>query len=750
MNIDEFERAIENMPNRNFHLDDNQKEVIRHGQGPIWVIAGPGSGKTDSIVFRCIKLLVVDKVPPSSIILTTFTEKAANNIQTRISNYMQYLVTIDNDIRSIDYNRVRIGTLHGLCNDIMQEFRYTGYQNYRLLDDMEQKLFIMEHSSAAAIREEKYQSYDMIWRNFPYVFSNFDYLTNSKWTTQSTNAPSRHIRAKGLQILFNRIVEDRLSLDNLKNKGDYWEVLARAYEEYRDLLFSNFRCDFAHVQSKFLEFLDSAQSRLFLEGNGTDQYPGVKYLLVDEYQDTNPIQEEIYFNLSKTTKNICVVGDDDQALYRFRGGTVDCMVNFESVCQSKWPGVVVGKIFLSTNYRSNPTITSFYDGYIRSFKEMNLPGVRVQGKPPLRPGSTINGSYPPVAIFSGRTVEEVAKFFTNFVKWLKDNGKIDDYSQCVLLLQSTKRSRENAGPFMDEMDNVGLPYYNPRSKGLLNEDEVMVILGGLLEIIDPDASAQSTIKFQAIRNTADKWRKAFNQEASSSADLRKYVDDYAEYIKRKGPKTPVGVNLLEIFYDLLNFDPLSKWIDDPVKSLHLAVISNVLDAYSNVPVAGKQDVMLGYLYTSSEPNSGVSLSWRRNFYYSLIGLLANEGLNEAEDELDIVPKGRVPIMTIHQSKGLEFPIVFVYGLSRGIKDDAAARLESAFLPFRRDSSPTVSRFPPEDKVKQDLIRLFYVAYSRAQYSLILLSKSSEYRSPGLGFGGSTSWSVFKYAMELKE
>ncbi|MDA8054265.1 MAG: ATP-dependent helicase [Thermoplasmatales archaeon] len=750
MNITELERALENMPDRNFRLDNNQKEVIRHGAGPLWVIAGPGSGKTDSIVFRCIKLLVVDKTPPASIVLTTFTEKAANNLQSRISQYMQYLITIESDLRSIDYNRVRVGTLHGLCNDIMQEFRFTGYQNYRLLDEMEQKLFIMEHSSAASVDETVYQDYDQIWRGLPFEFNGFDYLTERKWSISSPSAPNRHMRAKGLLTLFNRIVEDQLDTEVMRTVDGIWEALTKAYEEYRNLLLGNYRCDFAHVQAKFLEFLGSSQAGLFLKGNGTDQYPGIRYVLVDEYQDTNPIQEEIYFRLTYSTQNLCVVGDDDQALYRFRGGTVDSMVNFENVCSSKWTGVAVKRIFLSTNYRSHPEITSFYDGYIRSFEEMNLQGARVQGKPRLSHGSTIRGNFPAVAIRRGKTANEVAKFFVGFVRWLKDNGKIDDYSQCALLLPSTKRSRNNAGPFMDEMEAQGLPYYNPRSRSLLREDEVMIVLGGLLEIVDPDASAQSTIRFPAIQEISRDWRSAFDRTASSNVELRQYIDQYAESIRRKGPSASVGVNLLEIFYDLLNYFPLLQWIDDPERSTHLGVISKVLDAYSNVPVADNHKVMLGSLYTSSAPNQGISFTWRKKFYYSLIGLLANEGLNEAEDEIETVQRGRIPIMTIHQSKGLEFPIVFVYGLSSRKEDNAAVELENSFLRFRRNQPAILPPFSTNQKAKQDIIRLFYVAYSRAQYALILLARSSEYRNPGIGFGGSSNWSVFQHAREIRE
>ena len=106
-------------------------------------------------------------------------------------------------------------------------------------------------------------------------------------------------------------------------------------------------------------------------------------LLVDEYQDTNPIQESIYFRLcDPLPHNITVVGDDDQALYRFRGGTVECMVGFPSMCQTHWnasPQVV----YLSDNHRSDKDIVDWCHNYITSFPQMAVPNVRISSKPPL-------------------------------------------------------------------------------------------------------------------------------------------------------------------------------------------------------------------------------------------------------------------------------------------------------------------------------------------------------------------------------
>ncbi|MEM0136058.1 MAG: ATP-dependent helicase, partial [Thermoplasmatales archaeon] len=666
----------------------------------------------------------------------------------RISQYIQYLITIDKSLESIDYNRVRVDTLHGLCNDIMQEFRFTGYQNYRLLDDIEQRLFILEHSSPASLNKSVSKDYDDLWPGFSNVFDGFDPLSNSKWSPGSGNPPNRNIKTKGLSVLFNRIVEDMLDTTSMRKQGEKWELLVKAYEEYRDKLFQSFRCDFAHVQSKFLEFLNSEEARLFLDGNESDEYPGVKYVLVDEYQDTNPIQEEIYFKLTENSKNLCVVGDDDQALYRFRGGTVDCMVNFENSCQKRWEISKIGRVFLSTNYRSNPGIISFYDGYIRSFQEMGLPGARVRDKPKLTAGSTINGTYPSVAIHKGQNAEEVSEFFANMVIYLHDNHHINDYSECVLLLPSTRRSKYNAGPFMDALEKHSIPYYNPRSRGLLEEKEIKVILGGLLEIIDPNSVAQGAVRFEKIRDRCVEWRMEFDRIADENSDLRDYVTKYAESIMRMGPKTSVGVNLLEIFYDLLNFPPISNSIDDPEISLRIGVVCKVLDAFSNVPSAANIKNMLGFLYTSSNVNQGISFTWRKNFYYSLLGLLASEGLNEAEDEIENFPRGRVPIMTIHQSKGLEFPVVFVYGLSSARGDSEVVKIETDFARFRRNLIDSPTSFTPEQKAKQDIVRLFFVAYSRAQYALILLAKRTEYTKPGVGFGGSSSWTAFGHSTEI--
>lgn len=444
-------------------LDREQLDVINHNNGPLWVVAGPGSGKTEVLVVRTLKLIFVNEINLKSIIITTFTEKAAKNLFDRILNYASYIFQSNPNLeQQIDIHSLRVGTLHSLCNDIMLEYKYPGYENYRLLDGTEQYLFIYEHSDLVKDKSNKYLS---MWLNFDYLVDGYDPITNSSGWNDRTKSPNRWKKTKAAIGIFNRIVEDLIDLNRMRNTIGIWGLLSEAYEDYLQKLESNGRCDFAHLQEKFLKFLNIPLGSLFLNGDNSERHPGVKYVMVDEYQDTNPIQEAIYLKLAENTHNICVVGDDDQALYRFRGGTVDCMVTFDQACNRYW-GTSVNQVplFLNANYRSHSSIVSYYDAYITSFPAMHLSGARVNGKPSLDPRSGISGNYPAVAYITGRTIEITANTFARFVHDLLDNNIIQRPSQCALLMRSVKETARNARPFADSLRAVGIQPYNPRSR----------------------------------------------------------------------------------------------------------------------------------------------------------------------------------------------------------------------------------------------------------------------------------------------
>lgn len=743
MDLHKFLAACSSLPGRSGPPDKYQSKVISHGAGPLWVVAGPGSGKTDSMALRCLKLMVVDDIPPRSIVVTTFTEKAARNLEDRIALYMQSFASKFPEVAGIDYSRLRIGTLHSICNDVMQEFRFVGYQNFRLLTDMEQRLFVMEHSSLAGMQPPP--THDAVWQSLHYLATGYDPVGGGQWRPGSGRAPNRWVRARAAQTLFNRIVEDSIDVQKMRAAGGHWSTVADAYDEYCQKLFGYHRCDFAHLQTKFLEFLESHQSGLFLVGDGSDQFPGVKHVLVDEYQDTNPIQERIYLKLAQSPPhNLCVVGDDDQALYRFRGGTVECMVNFAAALHRS--GFKVGTIPpnpLPVNYRSHDAIVKFCDSYIGSFAVMSTAGARAPGKQPLQSGAGIGGTHPAVSILARSTAQDVADAFSDLVVDLLAQGTISSPGRCALLMRSTRNSVRNAQPFMEALTARSIPYYNPRSRALLDEPSVQLALGAFLEIVDPGRQAQNAVHGAGIHALANSWRAAYQQSAQTFPALANYVSKSATTIGMIGPASAVGANIAEVFYHILSYDPFPNWIEDATQTKLIGVITQVFEAFSNVPTPSRPNSTLGDLYTSSIAGAGISFNWRKSFYYSLLGVLAGDGLNEPEDPEENIPVDRVPILTVHQAKGLEFPFVFVYGLSPSssyLQPGSSTLLEADLAPYR-GIPPTGSQLASvTDKTLQDTVRFYYVAYSRAQYALVLLATRDDVRRQGMGFGeGGTTW-----------
>ena len=243
------------------------------------------------------------------------------------------------------------------------------------------------------------------------------------------------------------------------------------------------------------------------------------HVLVDEYQDTNPIQESIYLRLADAPPhNITVVGDDDQALYRFRGGTVECMVGFPSACQTRW-GVNPAILYLSDNHRSDSEIVQWCNTYIASFPQMAAPNVRIPGKPPLNSALGRTGAHPAVGLIRTGTVGACATGMATLISDLRSNGIIQDYSQCVLLLRSTKNSPNFAGPYVTALQGRGIPVYNPRSKDYLEQSEVAQCLGAFIRIIDPQLTQIGNVMSPSIRQLVQSWVGEYDSIASANSQL---------------------------------------------------------------------------------------------------------------------------------------------------------------------------------------------------------------------------------------
>ena len=703
--VDELIQAIEEK--NSYPFDPEQRDAIIHAGGPLWIIAGPGTGKTEVLVVKVVKLLCCDELDPKSIIVTTFTEKAALNLENRIAEAMLFLSTKFTALSGIDYCQLRVGTIHSLCSDIMQEYRYEPFQNVRLLDDVEQAMFIRKNVAKFA-RDNCSRIHDYF---FPML------LTDKRMV----NSNQLWIWTKVLSLLFDRIIEDDIDIVAMKSAGDHWEDLVSAFERYEECLTSEHACDFSHLQKYFCDFLETGHGDEFLQGTGQISNFPINAVLVDEYQDTNPIQEKIYMKLaSNTPHNLCVVGDDDQALYRFRGGTVDCMINFSDRCSAIF-GVNPQSVALRTNHRSNKRIVEWCNDYIGSFDVMRVPGARISVKPSANAVPGNPGFNEAVGLIRGSKVADIADAFADTVAELIEHEIIEDYSQCVLILPSTKDSPRAAGPYISALRNHNIPIYNPRAKDFLDHTEVKEFLGTLISIIDPSLQAATNTKQLGIINLATAWCASSQALLSTNPYLKEYVDESVRTIQANTvPKKSFAEYAAGILYRILSFEPFYNYQSIPEKDLRLSKITRVFEAF--ISLYGRA------LEADTVKPNLVHSYWLSGFYYSLCGYFAEFGMDDDEDDEVICPKGYLPIMTIHQSKGLEFDFVFAGNLGHKVSPDSAHSLEQEYSRFRK--MPVVIPHSLDQLAWQDDIRKHFVTYSRAKHALILLATNTQLRKKG--------------------
>ena len=315
-------------------LNDAQREAIAHTEGPLLVIAGPGSGKTLVLVLRTLNLLLEGLTNPEGILLCTFTEKAAFELRDRLSLLARRL-RYDGNLTSL-----HVGTIHGLANTFLLRYRHHTPlgNNYEVLDELTQLLFIFDHFSEIIGAQD-----------------NARFL--GRWKTRWT-------AIEGVRNYFNKITEELIDPDVLQASEDpFVRSIGISYKIYVEKLFETNRVDFAHQQKFFLNLLESPEISKDIKSK-------IRYAMVDEYQDTNYVQEQMILRLAEEESNIAVVGDEDQALYRFRGGTVRNILEFPSHFKD------CHIVTLSVNYRSHKDIIEGYDKFMRSWDWTDSQGER--------------------------------------------------------------------------------------------------------------------------------------------------------------------------------------------------------------------------------------------------------------------------------------------------------------------------------------------------------------------------------------
>lgn len=306
--------------------NEAQKEAIQTVDGPVLITAGPGTGKTFTLVQRAVYMIQEKQIRPEEIMIATFTEKAAKEIITRITNEL-----LDRKI-AVNLNEMYIGTFHSICLRFIKEhIEYTRIsKNYRTLDDFD-------------------QTYT--------VFQNINRFRNLKDFDAAIDAQGAWKQSQAICGYVNNLVEELVEADTLmQDRNPSVSGLGRILQEYQYILEENDLLDFSAIQTEAYHLIKDNPEVLEEIRNK------IKYLMIDEYQDTNYIQEQLVFLLAGDMQNICVVGDDDQGLYRFRGATIRNILEFPQ----KFEDGKCHTVALTVNYRSNVDIVDFYNTWMQT------------------------------------------------------------------------------------------------------------------------------------------------------------------------------------------------------------------------------------------------------------------------------------------------------------------------------------------------------------------------------------------------
>ena len=653
-------------------IDPKKLEIINHVDGPLLVIAGPGAGKTMAIVERVVHLIGTCGVTPESIFVSTFTEKAAKELLTRISRRLM------EEGLKVSPNEMYIGTMHSLFLRVLKDYsEFTRLKkNYKTFDDFDQSYTIYRRMH----QFREIENFDLVAK------------AQSNWTNAGT-----------LCGYLNKVREEAIDPETLLSTPEpEVKALGEAYKLYCEILEAENAIDFSAIQSEMLSLVESHPDVL------AEIRSKIKYLIVDEYQDTNTIQERILLKLAGSAANICVVGDEDQSIYRFRGASVRNILQFAD----NFPAGACKTVVLDTNFRSHKDIVSFYNRWMSGCDWKD-------GKKRFRYDKTISpqpgkafDDCPGVVRVTGEDVDGWCDNVKAFIDSLVAKKVVTDLNQIAFLFHSVKN--KDVVRLVEYLETHGIPVFSPRSAQFFQRDAVRLMIG-LLFFLFPQARQLPADMEEHQPETAAYYRTCMQFLADTIKGDSKRHASLLAWAKRKAATHKVlsratDYTFLTLFYEALKFPMFADYLavdhDGTPKTsrdaFNLALFSQLLSKFE-------------FIYSINVLNPKWLENNLKHLFCQFLHFLYRGGLEEFEDYEEPIPSGCVSVMTIHQSKGLEFPVTVVGSLAKTPRKDWTdldAILELKYfarLPFE-----------PLERTKYfDFWREYYVAFSRAQNLLVL-------------------------------
>lgn len=602
-------------------LNERQKEAVLATEGPVLVLAGAGSGKTTVLVNRIAYMISEKHIRPWNILAITFTNKAAREMKDRIERLLGDTA-----------KDMWIGTFHSVCVRILRScIDLLGYSR---------DFVIYDTADTKTVMKECLRELDIDEKSFP-VRNVLSIISNAK----------------------NDLM-DAATFENVY-KSDYrMSIIAKIYYRYQTKLRKNNAVDFDDIILNTVKILSENPDVL---SKYQDKF---RYILVDEYQDTNNSQYLLINLLAQANRNLCVVGDDDQSIYKFRGANIGNILNFEDDYSD------VQKITLDQNYRSTQNILDAANSVISNNKGR-------MGKSLW----TSNGDGNRVYVYTGTNEYDEARYIARQIK--KHFDEQGSFSDCAILYRTNAQSRVIEEMLMRE----SVPYKVLSGLRFYDRKEIKDIIAYLRVVYNPndDVSLARIInepKRKIGNATLEKARNIAREKETSLYDVISHADDYPEFktaIKKLLSFSEIIQSLIKL-KDTVTIEELTGRILNDTGYMPALVMEDTTESKTRIENLGEFISVITEFEKNEETGNTLGE------FLENISLVSDiDGYDENEDS--------AVLMTIHSAKGLEFPIVFLSGLEEGL-------------------FPGMRSMESDDDIEEER-RLCYVAITRAKEHLYI-------------------------------
>ncbi len=604
-------------------LNERQLEGVYQTEGPVLLLAGAGSGKTRVLTHRIVYLIEEKNVDPWSIMAITFTNKAAGEMRERVDQLVGY-----------GSESIWVSTFHSTCVRILRRYiDRLGYDNNFTIYDTDDSKSVM------------------------------------KEICKKLQIDTKMLKERAILSAISSAKNENISATEfaLQTVGDYQKQrISRAYMEYQEALRKNNALDFDDLLVKTVELFKTCPEVL------QAYQKRFRYIMVDEYQDTNSVQFELIRLLADAHHNLCVVGDDDQSIYKFRGANIRNILDFEKV----YPEAKVIK--LEQNYRSTQNILDAANAVIannRGRKEKKL--------------WTTQGGGSLIHLRQFDTAYEEAEYIADDIVH-KKKEQVLDYKDCAVLYRTNAQSRLLEERFVVE----GIPYQLVGGVNFYARKEIKDLLAYLKTIDNgkDDLAVKRIINIPKRGIGATTIQKV--QDYADAHEMSFYdalcIADRIDSIGRSAVKLTPFVTMIQVFRTKVKEYGISGLLRDILDTTGYIQTLEASDEEDAKDRIGNIDELLSKLVTYEEAHEEATL----NGFLEEVALVADiDGVSEDDN--------KVLLMTLHSAKGLEFDYVYLAGMEEG--------LFPSYMTITSDD---------ESEVEEER-RLAYVGITRAKKDLTL-------------------------------